>query len=214
MIDPVDYAQVLSELKASQIERATKFRLAKKVFAHTAAYDGMITNHLTSLKKAWVQGRRSARPQGLLRRVQPGQLVGLPRTCATARTRTSGAAFYRDASPVAAPWRTTPAAGKGARTTTSPTPTPRGMRQDLRRPGLRDHQARQPFAAWPWASRPWTPYDKAFKTDSTSRPSAASSPSTARLTARLPRAVVKQFVEVIIAPSITAEAPAKSSPAR
>ncbi|MBP6613972.1 MAG: bifunctional phosphoribosylaminoimidazolecarboxamide formyltransferase/IMP cyclohydrolase, partial [Aquabacterium sp.] len=50
IIDPVDYEQVLSEMKADGITRSTKFMLAKKVFAHTAAYDGMITNYLTSLE--------------------------------------------------------------------------------------------------------------------------------------------------------------------
>jgi phosphoribosylaminoimidazolecarboxamide formyltransferase/IMP cyclohydrolase len=50
IIDPVDYEQVLSEMKAEGITRSTKFMLAKKVFAHTAAYDGMITNYLTSLE--------------------------------------------------------------------------------------------------------------------------------------------------------------------
>src|SRR5262249_48432361 len=42
--------QVLSELQAGGLKRATKFMLAKKVFAHTAAYDGMITNYLTALE--------------------------------------------------------------------------------------------------------------------------------------------------------------------
>jgi len=49
VIDPADYAPLLAELKAGRIERSTKFALAKKVFAHTAAYDGMITNYLTAL---------------------------------------------------------------------------------------------------------------------------------------------------------------------
>jgi len=50
IIDPVDYEQVLSEMKGDGLTRSTKFMLAKKVFAHTAAYDGMITNYLTSLE--------------------------------------------------------------------------------------------------------------------------------------------------------------------
>lgn len=50
IIDPVDYEQVLSEMKGEGITRSTKFMLSKKVFAHTAAYDGMITNYLTSLE--------------------------------------------------------------------------------------------------------------------------------------------------------------------
>jgi len=49
VIDPADYAQVLQELDASGLTRATKFALAKKVFAHTAAYDGMIANYLGAL---------------------------------------------------------------------------------------------------------------------------------------------------------------------
>jgi phosphoribosylaminoimidazolecarboxamide formyltransferase/IMP cyclohydrolase len=49
VIDPEDYAQVLAELNAGGVARGTKFALAKKVFAHTAAYDGMITNYLTAL---------------------------------------------------------------------------------------------------------------------------------------------------------------------
>jgi phosphoribosylaminoimidazolecarboxamide formyltransferase / IMP cyclohydrolase len=50
LIDPADYAGALSELKAGGISRKTKFALAKKVYAHTAAYDGMITNYLSALE--------------------------------------------------------------------------------------------------------------------------------------------------------------------
>ena len=49
VIDPADYAQVLAELDAGGLTPATKFALAKKVFAHTAAYDGMIANYLGTL---------------------------------------------------------------------------------------------------------------------------------------------------------------------
>jgi phosphoribosylaminoimidazolecarboxamide formyltransferase/IMP cyclohydrolase len=50
VIDPADYPQVLAELQAGGLQRSTKFMLAKKVFAHTSAYDGMITNYLTALE--------------------------------------------------------------------------------------------------------------------------------------------------------------------
>ena len=50
LIDPADYAQVLSELVAGTVSRSTKFMLARKVYAHTAAYDGMITNYLGALQ--------------------------------------------------------------------------------------------------------------------------------------------------------------------
>ncbi|WP_284619214.1 bifunctional phosphoribosylaminoimidazolecarboxamide formyltransferase/IMP cyclohydrolase [Aquabacterium humicola] len=50
VIDPADYVQVLAELDAGGLTRKTKFGLAKKVYAHTAAYDGMITNYLSALE--------------------------------------------------------------------------------------------------------------------------------------------------------------------
>jgi len=50
VIEPGDYARVLTELRAGNVQRDTKFMLAKKVFAHTAAYDGMISNFLSALQ--------------------------------------------------------------------------------------------------------------------------------------------------------------------
>ena len=50
VVDPADYGVVLEEIRAGGgVTDATRFRLAKKVFAHTAAYDGAITNYLSSL---------------------------------------------------------------------------------------------------------------------------------------------------------------------
>src|ERR1700690_10059 len=43
IVDPADYAAVLREIDAEgEISAATRFRLARKAFAHTAAYDGAI----------------------------------------------------------------------------------------------------------------------------------------------------------------------------
>jgi phosphoribosylaminoimidazolecarboxamide formyltransferase/IMP cyclohydrolase len=50
VIDPADYPRLLAELSQGGIRRATKFMLAQKVFAHTAAYDGMISNYLHALQ--------------------------------------------------------------------------------------------------------------------------------------------------------------------
>jgi phosphoribosylaminoimidazolecarboxamide formyltransferase / IMP cyclohydrolase len=50
VIDPADYERVLSELTAGAVRRDTRFMLARKVFAHTAAYDGMISNYLSALE--------------------------------------------------------------------------------------------------------------------------------------------------------------------
>jgi phosphoribosylaminoimidazolecarboxamide formyltransferase/IMP cyclohydrolase len=48
LVDPADYARVLAEMRAGGVSEATRFELAKKAFAHTAAYDGAIANYLSS----------------------------------------------------------------------------------------------------------------------------------------------------------------------
>ncbi len=49
--DPEDYAPLLAEMKANggALQLATRFNLAKKAFTHTARYDSMIANWLTGL---------------------------------------------------------------------------------------------------------------------------------------------------------------------
>ncbi len=48
LVDPADYRVVLDEMKASggAVAKTTNFRLAVKVYQHTAAYDGAISNWL------------------------------------------------------------------------------------------------------------------------------------------------------------------------
>ena len=51
VVDNTDYEQLSAELKAGNgISPATRFELARKAFAHTAAYDGAISNYLGNLK--------------------------------------------------------------------------------------------------------------------------------------------------------------------
>jgi phosphoribosylaminoimidazolecarboxamide formyltransferase/IMP cyclohydrolase len=53
VVDPSDYEPILSELKAKgEISLETNFRLAKKVFQHTARYDGAISNYLGQIEKS------------------------------------------------------------------------------------------------------------------------------------------------------------------
>ena len=51
--DPEDYAPLLAEMKAQggTLELGTRFALAKTAFTHTARYDGMIANWLTGLEE-------------------------------------------------------------------------------------------------------------------------------------------------------------------
>lgn len=62
--DPSDYAQVLGDMRAAkgEVSDSTRFMLAKKVFAHTARYDGAITNYLSSLGSDLAHETRSAYP--------------------------------------------------------------------------------------------------------------------------------------------------------
>ena len=95
IVDPVDYGVVLAEMKGSggdagPVSYETKFRLAKKVFAHTAQYDGAITNYLTSLGEDRAHATRSAFPETLnmgFEKVQDMRYGENPH---------QGAAFYRD----------------------------------------------------------------------------------------------------------------------
>ncbi|NWF91469.1 MAG: bifunctional phosphoribosylaminoimidazolecarboxamide formyltransferase/IMP cyclohydrolase [Syntrophaceae bacterium] len=52
VVDPGDYDGVISELKEKgEVSVETNFRLAKKVFQHTARYDGAISNYLGQIEK-------------------------------------------------------------------------------------------------------------------------------------------------------------------
>jgi phosphoribosylaminoimidazolecarboxamide formyltransferase/IMP cyclohydrolase len=58
VVDPADYGRVLAELQGGgEVSAATRWQLARKAFAHTAAYDGAIASHLGRL----------ATPEGPLR---------------------------------------------------------------------------------------------------------------------------------------------------
>ena len=51
VVDPKDYDLVLSELKEKgEVSTETNFRLARKVFQHTAHYDGAISNYLGQIE--------------------------------------------------------------------------------------------------------------------------------------------------------------------
>jgi len=92
--DPADYADVLAEMQTSAcaISDATRFDLAKKAFSHTAAYDSMISNYLTTIAS---DGVKSAFPEQInfnFAKVQEMRYGENPH---------QNAAFYRDLSLVA-----------------------------------------------------------------------------------------------------------------
>jgi phosphoribosylaminoimidazolecarboxamide formyltransferase/IMP cyclohydrolase len=92
VVDPADYAQVLEEVRAAGgVGERTRFALAVKAFAHTAAYDSAIANYLSSLDAS---GLRRAFPATLslqFAKLQDMRYGENPHQVA---------AFYRDAQPV------------------------------------------------------------------------------------------------------------------
>ena len=93
LVDPADYPRVLQEIRQQgMVSEATRFGLAAKVFAHTAAYDGAIANYLTSLDEH-------------RRRLDYAEVLSL-QFCKVDDLRYGenphqSAAFYRDLQPVA-----------------------------------------------------------------------------------------------------------------
>jgi phosphoribosylaminoimidazolecarboxamide formyltransferase/IMP cyclohydrolase len=97
LISPEDYESILTEMKAHQntVSYESNFRLAKKVFAHTAQYDGAIANYLSSLGSDLSHTSRSPYPETLhlaFTKVQEMRYGENPH---------QSAAFYRDTASVA-----------------------------------------------------------------------------------------------------------------
>ena len=96
--DPADYAPLLAEMQANAgaLQLATRFNLAKKAFTHTARYDGMIANWLTGLDEGAEAQPEAAAPTPA---VFPAKLqLAFDRTEILRYGENShqSAAFYRD----------------------------------------------------------------------------------------------------------------------
>ncbi|HEX7953971.1 MAG TPA: bifunctional phosphoribosylaminoimidazolecarboxamide formyltransferase/IMP cyclohydrolase, partial [Burkholderiales bacterium] len=91
--DPADYPALIAEMKSANgaISLETRYRLARKAFSHTAAYDGAISNYLTATD---INGAVSAFPDQInmnFAKVQDLRYGENPH---------QRAAFYRDLNPV------------------------------------------------------------------------------------------------------------------
>ncbi len=101
--DPEDYAPLLAEMKTNggALQLATRFGLAKKAFTHTARYDSMIANWLTGLDEGAEAKPEAAAP---VPSIFPAKLqLAFDRVEALRYGENShqSAAFYRDTNPVA-----------------------------------------------------------------------------------------------------------------
>lgn len=92
LVDPADYSKVVEEMSAQEgsVSAKTRLELAKKVFAHTAQYDGAITNYLTSLSE---EGPPSPFPGKLCAQFEKIQDMRY------GENPHQAAAFYRDLKP-------------------------------------------------------------------------------------------------------------------
>jgi phosphoribosylaminoimidazolecarboxamide formyltransferase/IMP cyclohydrolase len=197
--DPGDYGRILEELRSRNgaLSAATRLALAKKAFAHTAAYDAGIANYLTGLD---ADRRPTLFPERLTlqwEKAQPMRYGENPHQEAT---------FYRDAEPVA---------GSLARYA------------QLQGKELSYNNIADADAAWECVKtfeRPacviikhanpcgvaeaddcLTAYARAFKTDPTSAFGGIIA-FNRRLDGATADAVAKQFVEVVLAPEVGPEA--------
>jgi phosphoribosylaminoimidazolecarboxamide formyltransferase/IMP cyclohydrolase len=90
--DPADYPAIIAEMKAANgaVGSTTRFKLAQKAFSHTAAYDGAISNYLTALDS---EGARVVFPHTLNAQFDLAQMMRY------GENPHQDAAFYRDPDP-------------------------------------------------------------------------------------------------------------------
>ncbi len=90
--DPADYGPILTELRAGTgaVGAPTRFKLAQKAFSHTAAYDGAISNYLTALDAG---GTKTAFPARLNLNFELAQSLRY------GENPHQAAAFFRDLDP-------------------------------------------------------------------------------------------------------------------
>jgi phosphoribosylaminoimidazolecarboxamide formyltransferase/IMP cyclohydrolase len=95
IVDPADYPLVLAEMRAGggATARGTRFALAAKVYTHTAAYDGAISNYLTGIAAPEPKPARHAFPDRLTLQFTKMQEMRY------GENPHQSAAFYRDAEP-------------------------------------------------------------------------------------------------------------------
>jgi phosphoribosylaminoimidazolecarboxamide formyltransferase/IMP cyclohydrolase len=178
-----------------KVSPETRFALAKKVFAHTSAYDGAIANYLTSLN-----GKRAEYPDVLslqFRKMQDLRYGENPH---------QSAAFYRDARPV-------PGALAGYRQVQGKELSYNNIAdadaawecvKQFAEPACVIIKHANPCGVATGASL-LAAYEKAFATDPTSAFGGILGFNRA-LDATTVQAVAKQFAEVVIAPRVEPEA--------
>ena len=101
--DPEDYSAILDEMKANAgaLQLATRFGLAKKAFTHTARYDSMIANWLTGLDEGVEAKPEAAAPVPSIFPAKLQLAFDRVESLRYGENSHQSAAFYRDTNPVA-----------------------------------------------------------------------------------------------------------------
>ena len=101
--DPEDYAPILAEMKTNggALALATRFNLAKKAFTHTARYDSMIANWLTGLDAGAESRPAEAAPAPAIFPARLQLAFDRVETLRYGENSHQQAAFYRDTTPLA-----------------------------------------------------------------------------------------------------------------
>jgi phosphoribosylaminoimidazolecarboxamide formyltransferase/IMP cyclohydrolase len=198
LTDPADYADVLRELQASgSVSARTRFRLARKAFSHTAAYDGAISNYLTAIGE---DGQRAPFPDQInfsLRKLQDlrygenphqsaafyGELEPLPGALASCRQLQGKELSYNNIADADAAWECVKTFDAPACVIVKHA-NPCGV-------AVADSAAEA--------------YRRAFSTDPTSAFGGIIA-FNREVDGATARAVTQQFVEVVIAPAVSDEA--------
>lgn len=197
--DPADYEALLNEMASAKgaVGGETRFRLARKAFSHTAAYDGAISNYLTAIGS---EGKTGPFPERLNLHYDLVQLLRY------GENPHQEAAFYRDLLPA---------------------PGSLGTYRQLQGKELSYNNIADADAAWECVKSLDEPacvivkhanpcgvavanalsaaYQKAFATDPTSAFGGIIA-FNRELDGKTAVAVTQQFVEVVIAPSLDQDA--------
>ena len=101
--DPEDYAPLIAEMQANAgaLQLATRFGLAKKAFTHTARYDSMIANWLTGLDEGAEAQPEAAAPIPAIFPAKLQLAFDRVETLRYGENSHQSAAFYRDTNPLA-----------------------------------------------------------------------------------------------------------------
>ncbi len=201
VVDPIDYAEVLEEMAGNDtaLHRATRFSLAVKAFEHTAAYDSTIANYLGSITDGGISNEhRAAFPQSFNAQFIKSQ------TLRYGENPHQKAAFYVESRAQEASVATSAQLQGKALSFNNIADTDAALEcvKQFDRPACVIVKHANPCGV-AVADSIFSAYDRAYKTDPTSafggiiafnRP----------LDVETARAIIdRQFVEVIIAPSVT-----------